>query len=140
MTEVNHTVAPAAQNQAPATAPAPKAVNGAKAPAKAKAASKKPAAKAAPVAPAKRASRIAGFQPAVLTMLSKATDKNGLSVLAMAQKIGCTEREVRLAIDRARNMGFKGSLLRTIKNHFALTAAGKTAAGKVAAAPKAAKA
>lgn len=118
---------------APATAPkAPAKVNG-KAPAKAGAKAPAKGKATVPAAPVKRSSRVEPIQAKVLAALGKTTAKDGLSVAAMAKQFACTEREVRLAIDRARNMGFKGELLRTVKGFFALTAKGKKDAAKVAA-------
>lgn len=110
MTEVNATVAPAAAaNAAPAPVapkvdkPAVKAIkaraNGAKAPAKAAVAAKGKAKVAE--TPAKRSSRIAPVQERLLLKMQAAGAK-GVGVAAMAETLGCTEREVRLAIDRAR--------------------------------------
>ncbi len=119
---------PAVVAPTPAPTPAAKKANGA-APRKA---GKKATPAPAPV-PAKRSSRVEPIQGKLIPALQKATDKNGLSVAAMAKSFGATEREVRLAIDRARNMGFKGELVRTVKGFFALTPNGKKIAAKLAA-------
>lgn len=93
-TELN--TAPAAQVAAPVVA-APAKAPAAKAPAKKAAAPKK----AEPVAPVKRSSRVAPIQGRLLAKMQAAGAK-GVGVAAMAESLGCTEREVRLAIDRAR--------------------------------------
>jgi hypothetical protein len=49
----------------------------------------------------KRASRIAPIQDKLIPMLKK----SAMSVKAAAAKLNCTEREIRLAIDRARVRG-----------------------------------
>lgn len=106
MTEVNATVAPAAAaNVAPAPV-APKADKPAVKAIKARANGAKAAAKGAAKAkvaetPAKRSSRIAPVQERLLLKMQAAGAK-GVGVAAMAETLGCTEREVRLAIDRAR--------------------------------------
>lgn len=113
-TEANAAVAPVAQVQAPATAPkkpdAPKTapkVNG-KTAAPKKADAKK--------ADAPRGSRVAPIMEALLKKLSSAP-KARVNVAAFAQAQKCTEREVRLAIDRARNKAVK--IDRVAKGEFA---------------------
>ena len=89
---------------APVTAKAAPKANGAKAaPKAAPKAAAKGKGKAAPViaAPVKRVSRIAPIQGRLLAKMQAAGAK-GVSVAAMAESLGATEREVRLAIDRAR--------------------------------------
>lgn len=90
----------------PAAKAAPKAKAKAKSAAKA---SPKAVAKAA-----KRVSRIAPLQIKVLALMAK----GAIMVAATAKRLGCTEREVRLSIDRARANGVR--ITRTAKNQFAL--------------------